>query len=48
MWSDPIENTLLQMREALDAIQRGHDVYFGELDTMLVQALRVRATECRP
>lgn len=45
MWSDPIERALLNMRRALESIQRGHDVYFGELDRMLDDALQVREIE---
>jgi hypothetical protein len=45
MWSDPIERALLQMRSALEAIQRGHTMPFGELDRMLAEALQVRETE---
>lgn len=47
MMGDPIENTLLSLREALVAIQRGHDVRFGELAQMIERALAVRADEQR-
>ena len=45
MWSDPIENALLNMRQALESIQRGHNVSFGDLDRMLAEALRIREQE---
>ena len=45
MWIDPIERALLQMRSSLEAIQRGHDMPFAELDRMLADALRVREQE---
>lgn len=47
MWSDPIERTLLQLREALAVIQRGNDVSFSTLDRMIVEALRTREVEMR-
>ena len=47
MWNDPIESALLNLREALPAIQRGHTVMFGELAQMIERALAVRTDEQR-